>query len=74
MLPYFYHIEKKLSLKRELALFKDINTLQDSLGIEEDTQIVDFKEFKEQFIETKMNLIHFSLSKAECPIEFSNLV
>lgn len=73
MLPTFYFVEKKLSLFREQALFKDINNLYTEVKGENDFTITDFTEFKEKFVEKRLNLIHFSLSKAECPIEFSDL-
>lgn len=73
MLPNFYFVEKKLNLKRELWLFKDINGLYNALHIKDPENVVDFEIFKQTFVDKKLNTIHFSLSKAEWPIEFSDL-
>lgn len=74
MLPNFYFVEKKLSLKREQVLYKDINGVYKALEDQDEDRVLDFTLFKKTFFEKEMNLIHFSLSKAECPIEFSDLV
>ncbi|CAI2375241.1 unnamed protein product [Moneuplotes crassus] len=74
MLPSFYFVEKRLSLLREKVLFNDINDLYVSLEEEGDGEVLDFTKFKHKFVEKELNLIHFSLSKAECPIDFSDLV
>lgn len=74
MLPNFYFVEKKLSLRRELALFKDINSLYSDLGAGANPEeVVDFEQFKKFFVARQLNTLHFSLSKAECPVEFSDL-
>jgi len=51
MLPTFYFVEKKLSLHREQALFKDINSLYTEIKDENELKITDFTEFKEKFTE-----------------------
>ena len=59
MLPNYYCMEKKLSMKRELALFKDINALYINLDVSDQDSVIDFRLFKEVFERMSMNTIHF---------------